>query len=172
MREHDPYILAISGVKNSGKTTLITKLIAELKKRDLQTAVIKHDGHDFEPDVPNTDSWKYAKAGACGTCVFSGQKHMIIHYMPAPSVEELIQAFPEADVVLLEGFKYSGYPKIEIVRKGNSGESVCGPAYLWGMVSDYTREELKIGAELPFFGLEDTRELADFIIEKWSSKEQ
>ena len=52
------FILAVSGVKNSGKTTLITKLLPGLKKRGLQVAVIKHDGHDFEADVPGTDSWK------------------------------------------------------------------------------------------------------------------
>ena len=67
------FILAVSGVKNSGKTTLITKLLPELKKRGLQVAVIKHDGHDFEADVPGTDSWKYAQAGADGTCVFSAK---------------------------------------------------------------------------------------------------
>ena len=70
------FILAVSGVKNSGKTTLITKLLPELKKRGLRVAVIKHDGHDFEADVPGTDSWKYAQAGADGTCVFSSGKHM------------------------------------------------------------------------------------------------
>ena len=101
------YVLAISGVKNSGKTTLITKLLPELKKRGLQVAVIKHDGHDFEPDVPGTDSWKYAQAGADGTCVFSAGKYMVIKYAPAPSVEELIKTFPGAELILLEGFKYS-----------------------------------------------------------------
>ena len=90
------YVLAISGVKNSGKTTLITKLLPELKKRGLRVAVIKHDGHDFEPDVPGTDSWKYAQAGADGTCVFSAGKYMVIKYAPTPSVEELIKTFPEA----------------------------------------------------------------------------
>ena len=57
-------ILAVSGVKNSGKTTLITKILPFLKAKGLNVAVIKHDGHDFEADVPKTDSWKFAKAGA------------------------------------------------------------------------------------------------------------
>ena len=98
MRQKKQRILA---VKNFGKTTLITKLLTELKKRGLEVAVIKHDGHDFQADVPDTDSWKYAQAGACGTCVFSEQKHMVIKYMPALSTEKLIQTFPEADVILL-----------------------------------------------------------------------
>lgn len=166
------HILAISGVKNSGKTTLITKLLPELKKRGLKVAVIKHDGHDFQPDVPDTDSWKYAAAGACGTCVFSDQKHMLIKYMPAPSTDELIRAFPEADVVLLEGFKYSDFPKVEVIRKDNSFGSVCDPANLWGIVSDYTLEELEPNlSQIPFFGLEEITRLADYMTEKWSDKE-
>ena len=74
------FILAVSGVKNSGKTTLITKILPLLKAKGLNVAVIKHDGHDFEADVPETDSWNFAKAGADGTLVFSKTKYMMIHY--------------------------------------------------------------------------------------------
>ena len=163
------YVFAISGVKNSGKTTLITKLLPELKKRGFRVAVIKHDGHDFEPDVPGTDSWKYAQAGADGTCVFSSGKYMVIKYVPSPSVEELIAAFPEADLILLEGFKYSKYPKIEIIRKGNSSESVCDPRYLLGVVTDLPQEEWKDNRrmpDLPVFGFEETVRLADYLLRK------
>ena len=163
------FILAVSGVKNSGKTTLITKLLPELKKRGLQVAVIKHDGHDFEADVPGTDSWKYAQAGADGTCVFSAKKYMVVKYAPAPSVEELVGVFPEADVILLEGFKYSEYPKIEVIRKGNSSESVCDPKYLLGIVTDLTKEELDVNGEtldIPLFGSEETERLTDYFLSK------
>ena len=167
-------ILAVSGVKNSGKTTLITKLLPELKKRGLHVAVIKHDGHDFEPDIPGTDSWKYAQAGADGTCVFSAGKYMVIQYAPAPSVEELIEVFPEADLILLEGFKYSKYPKIEVIRKGNSEESVCDPKYLLGIVTDLSLKELMAGKDrttdvkIPVFGLEETKRLSDYIVSQYT----
>lgn len=163
------FILAVSGVKNSGKTTLITKLLPELKKRGLQVAVIKHDGHDFEADVPGTDSWKYAQAGADGTCVFSAKKYMVVKYAPEPSVEELVGAFPEADVILLEGFKYSEYPKIEVIRKGNSSESVCDPKNLLGIVTDLTKAELDVNGEMldiPLLGLEETERLVDYLLSK------
>lgn len=161
------FILAVSGVKNSGKTTLITKLLPGLKKRGLQVAVIKHDGHDFEADVPGTDSWKYAQAGADGTCVFSAKKYMVVKYAPAPSVEELVGAFPEVDVILLEGFKYSEYPKIEVIRKGNSSESVCDPKNLLGIVTDLTKAELDVNGEMldiPLLGLEETERLVDYLL--------
>lgn len=56
----------------------------------------------------------------------------MIKYMSALSTEKLIQTFPEADVILLEGVKYSEYPKIEVIRRRNSSKSVCDPSYLWG----------------------------------------
>lgn len=170
MRQKKQRILAVSGVKNFGKTTLITKLLTELKKRGLEVAVIKHDGHDLQADVPDTDSWKYAQAGACGTCVFSEQKHMVIKYMSALSTEKLIQTFPEADVILLEGVKYSEYPKIEVIRRRNSSKSVCDPSYLWGgVMTDYRPEELgEMLSGIPFLGLEETGRLTDYIMEKWS----
>ena len=87
-------ILAISGVKNSGKTTLITRILPELKRLGLNVAVIKHDGHDFQADIPGTDTWKMAEAGACGTLVFSEKKYMMVKYAPSPSIKELIREFP------------------------------------------------------------------------------
>ena len=172
-------ILAVSGIKNSGKTTLITSLLPELGKRGLKAAVIKHDGHEFEADIPGTDTWKFGEAGACGTIVFSGTKYMMVKYQPAPDVDELIRSFPEADVVLLEGFKYSEYPKLEIVRRGNSSKPVCDPEFLRGIVTDFSREELEAENDgqltgkftgIPFFDLNETESLAEWICQLWKKQ--
>lgn len=72
-----PLILAVCGVKNSGKTILIQKLIPLLQNQGLKVAAVKHDGHDFEPDVPGTDSHSFWKAGAVGTAIFSDSKYMV-----------------------------------------------------------------------------------------------
>lgn len=106
-----PVIYAISGYKNSGKTTLMTRLIRELTARGYRVATIKHDGHDFTPDVPETDSYRHAEAGAYGTAVFSGNRFMITKETKGITERELMQAFPEADVILIEGLKHSSYPK-------------------------------------------------------------
>jgi molybdopterin-guanine dinucleotide biosynthesis protein B len=106
-----PVIYAISGYKNSGKTTLMTALIAELTRRGYRVASIKHDGHDFDPDVPGTDSYRHRRAGAYGTAVFSQKRFMVTKTWEKPDMNALISAFPEADVLLLEGFKDSSYPK-------------------------------------------------------------
>ena len=130
----EPVVVAVSGVKNSGKTTLIEGLIPLLCARGLKVAVIKHDGHDFSPDVPGTDTCRHLNAGACGTAVFSAHKWMACK-QGAVDETALMALFPDADLILLEGFKHSAWPKLELVREGNSAESVCEPTTLLAMVS-------------------------------------
>lgn len=110
-----PYIFAISGYKKTGKTTLIEALIGKLTMLDYKVATVKHDGHDFEPDVPETDSYKHRKAGAFGTAVISGSRFMVTKEY-AEKEDEILEkmledAFPEANVILLEGYKNKNYPK-------------------------------------------------------------
>lgn len=88
-----PVLIAVSGVKNSGKTTLIQKIIPKLKENGLKVATIKHDGHDFEADVEGTDTYKHKKAGAYGTAIFSKNKFMIIKEQKDTCEEELISYF-------------------------------------------------------------------------------
>jgi molybdopterin-guanine dinucleotide biosynthesis protein MobB len=111
MLTRKPFFFAISGYKHTGKTTMITRLIPELTRMGLKVAVIKHDGHDFESDVPGTDSWKHQKAGAYGTAVFSKNRVMITKECEGLDEVQIAQAFPEADVILIEGLKNSDYPK-------------------------------------------------------------
>ena len=111
-----PVIFAVSGYKNSGKTTLTVKLVEALSKMGYRVGTIKHDGHDFEPDVPGTDSYRHRQAGAVATAVFSDHKWMLVQKQPDEAdkkirEQDLIDLFPEVDIILLEGFKHSDYPK-------------------------------------------------------------
>lgn len=109
-----PVVFAISGYKNSGKTTLTVKLVKRLSEQGYRVATIKHDGHDFEPDVPGTDSYRHRHAGACGCGIFSSNRWMVIREQPEEDkIDEhtLIDMFPDVDVILLEGFKNSSWPK-------------------------------------------------------------
>ena len=160
-------IVAISGIKNSGKTTLICRLLEIFKEKGLRVAVLKHDGHDFEPDVPGTDTYRQLQAGAYGTVVFSKGKYMLVKQQPQITEKELLEFFPEADLILLEGFKYSNYPKIEIVRKGNSAESVCNPKRLMAIATNLDAEEreaLSIPEDVPLFELDNAKSIAEFIL--------
>ena len=164
--EEGEYV-AIMGPSGSGKTTLICKLLEIFKEKGLKVAVLKHDGHDFEPDVPGTDTYRQLQAGAYGTAVFSAGKYMLVKQQPQISESELVEFFPEADLILLEGFKYSDYPKIEIIRKGNSMMSVCNPERLMAIATNLDAEErdtLPILEKIPFFELDNAKSIAEFIL--------
>lgn len=150
-RRKTPCVIAVSGVKNSGKTTFLEKVVADLTKKGYKVAVIKHDGHDFVPDVEGTDTDRLRKAGACGCGIFSDKKWMVVKEEPKISEKKLIHFFPDADVILLEGFKNSDYPKIEIVRKDISSNSVCRADTLLALVTD---TEIRIPG-VPVLDLDD-----------------
>lgn len=163
---HQPKLLAISGVKNSGKTTLITQLIPKLGEKELKIATIKHDGHGFVADIEDSDSYRHKAAGAYATAVFSDDKYMVVKDVLGCDEAMIIQFFPEADLILLEGFKNSNYPKIEIVRSDNSRVSVCDPKTLVALVSDlaFTIENV------PVFALNEIDEIAELVYE-WMGQE-
>lgn len=162
-----PKLLAISGVKNSGKTTLITRLIPKLTEYGMKIATIKHDGHGFTADIEDTDTFRHKMAGAYGTAVFSDQKYMLVKDVSDCSERDIMDFFSEADLIFLEGFKNSEYPKIEIVRSGNSLNSVCDPGTLVALVSDLPLEIMGV----PVFGLNEIDEMAKFIYE-WTVGKQ
>jgi molybdopterin-guanine dinucleotide biosynthesis protein B len=122
-----PPVLAVCGLKNAGKTTLIEGVLPLLAERGLKVAVIKRDGHRFEADVRDTDTRRFLEAGARGTAVFDGEKYMLVK-REAVSADRLLAVFSDADLILLEGFKASSLPKIEVLR-GDAG-SVCNQTNL------------------------------------------
>ena len=157
--DNKPCVVAVSGVKNSGKTSLIVRLLPELIRRGLRVATVKHDGHRFEADRPDTDSFRHFEAGALGTAVFDGEKYQLVR---RAAVDEhfLIKQFPEADLILLEGFKNAAWPKIEIVRAAVSEQPVCHPSARLALVTDCSLET----PGCPVFALDDVAGLADFLL--------
>lgn len=162
-------VCAVCGVKNSGKTTLIEKLIREYAARGVRTAVIKHDGHDFTCDVPGTDSSRFYEAGAYGTAVFSDNRIFVhrleINRQPdsekweKEKITEFVSLFPDAEVILIEGLKNSSLPKIEIVRKGISDVPVSNPEGRFLIVTDFEPDHF--GEKV--IGLEQISEIAELI---------
>jgi molybdopterin molybdotransferase len=136
-----PAVLAVCGIKNSGKTTFLAAVIPLLREKGLRIAVIKHDAHDFSPDVPGTDSHRLAAAGASAVAVYSPRRYMATEERPL-SLNELLGRFAAYDLVLIEGAKNSGYPKIEILRKALSAGPVCDTESLLALCTD-------TGLELP-----------------------
>ena len=137
-----PAVLAVSGLHNSGKTTLLEKLLPALRSRGLKVGIIKHDGH------------RLREAGAEGVAVYSGQRYLLTE-MFRLTEQDLLALFERHgyDLVLLEGFKDSGWPKIEVVRKEISDTPV-------------SFQPLAVVGDIPGadFGLEDAQALADWLV--------
>ena len=151
-------VIAVSGVKNSGKTTLIEKLIPALNARGVKTAVLKHDGHSFAADREGTDTCRFLAAGALGAAIFDGEKFQAVKFASVTE-RDLIALYPEADLILLEGFKWTAYPKIEIVRRGVSASSVCDPNTLLALITD-TDARLP---GVPVFAPDEIEPIADLL---------
>lgn len=130
-----PPVLAVSGVKNSGKTTFLCGVLPLLIEKGLKVAVIKHDGHTFRPDVEGTDSWRLRMAGAERVAVYCETYSMIVE-KGAVTLSSLEERFSGVDLILLEGLKNSEYPKVEIVRKACSGDCVCDLDTVIAVITD------------------------------------
>jgi molybdopterin-guanine dinucleotide biosynthesis protein MobB len=120
-------IVSIVGRSNTGKTTLVEKMIPELKRRGYVVATIKHNIHGFDIDHEGKDSWRHKKAGAKMTVVASPHQVAVIEdsdgdYELAELRDQYIR---NVDIILSEGFKVNPHPKIEVVRSSLNHEPLC-----------------------------------------------
>jgi len=154
-------IISIVGKSDSGKTTLIEKLLPELVRRGYRVATVKHDVHGFEVDREGKDSWRHKKAGAHTVIISSPQKVALIRDVEKDfTLEELRTKFvQDVDLILSEGYKKDIQAKIEVFRQEKHKELLCTKEdNLVAIVSDKT---FQVG--VPCFGLEDMKGLSDFI---------
>ena len=154
-------IISIVGKSDSGKTTLIEKLVPELTRRGYRIATVKHDVHGFEVDREGKDSWRHKKAGAHTVVISSPKKVALIRDVETDlSLMEIRdKLIRDVDLVISEGYKRDVQPKIEIFRKERHQELLCAKEdNLIAIVSDQT---FNVG--IPCFDLEDMKGLSNFI---------
>lgn len=135
-----PVIFCVSGIKDSGKTGLIVKLINEFIRENYSVAVIKHDGHEYQMDHKGTDSYRFREAGAVISTIFSDTQYSV-NCSRKESVEKMIALCEDVDVIILEGMKNSSYPKVEVVRRARSEAYVCDPDTLICIATDVISPE-------------------------------
>jgi molybdopterin-guanine dinucleotide biosynthesis protein MobB len=159
-----PYAIAIVGNSGAGKTTLLERLIPALKRRGLRVGGIKHDAHRFDIDHPGKDSHRLTAAGADTMMITSASMlAMVKRHAGSPPSEELIERyFSDMDLVLVEGFRGSSLPKIEVHRKAFRSTLICrgernDPA-LAAVASD---EPLDL--DVPVLDVNDPEAIAKFI---------
>src|SRR3990172_6372489 len=146
-------IISIVGKSDSGKTTLIEKLLPELVRRGYGIATVKHDVHGFEVDREGKDSWRHKKAGAHTVIISSPQKVALIRDVEKDlSLDELREKLvQDVDLILSEGYKKDIQPKIEIFRKEKHQELLCTPQD--NLVAIVSNQSFDIG--VPCYGLDD-----------------
>ena len=149
---------------NTGKTTLLEKVIAELKRRGYRIGVIKHDAHQFEIDHPGKDSHRLTAAGADTMLISSPEKLAIVkQHAESPPIEVLIATyFGDVDLILTEGFKKSGLPKIEVHRAERSPTLICrGEQYDPSLIAVASDEPLEL--DVPLLDINNPSQVADFV---------
>lgn len=123
-----PRVFCVCGLKHSGKTTLVCRLIEAFRADGYMVATIKHDGHDCFADMPGTDTARCAAAGAACAAVYSDTRfalHVGVKSEPEALIETVCRLTGTPDVLIVEGMKASRYPKLEVMRGDGSAKSVC-----------------------------------------------
>ena len=152
-------ILCIAGRSQTGKTTLIEKLIPVLKNRGYRIGTIKHSHHIFEMDKTGKDSWRHKDAGAETVIIASPGKIAMVKSDHEGTLDSLVNYFSDMDLVITEGYKGEVKPKIEVVRSARHQQALLADdANLIAIVTD-----VDMSAEVPVFGMEDIDQLSDFI---------
>jgi molybdopterin-guanine dinucleotide biosynthesis protein B len=157
-------VFGIVGWKNSGKTTLMEKLIAEFSTRGLRVAAVKHAHHSFDLDYEGRDTYRFRQAGASQIAVSSPVRFAVMTELnggPEPSLDTLLARLSAADIILVEGFKASRHPKLEVRRKESIRDTPLAE-YDDGIKA--IAADFEIDSQgLPLFRLDDTQTIADFI---------
>lgn len=157
-------VFGITGWKNSGKTTLTERLVTELTGRGWKVSTIKHAHHDFDIDKPGTDSFRHRQAGASEVAIVSGRRWALMHELRGedePTLDEVLGRIAPCDMVLVEGYKREGHLKIEARRIEAKDRSPLAPndPSIVAVAADHQVE----GENIPVFGIDDIRAIADFI---------
>ena len=154
-------VICVVGASNSGKTTLLEKLIPEFKRRGYRIGTIKHDIHTFEMDHEGKDTWRHKQAGASTVTIVSPiQVATIKDTSDEMPLEEVINRYLwQEDLILVEGYKRSSYPKIEVYRSDVETKPIC--TLKDNLIALVTDEEVEL--EVPRFGFDETKQLADFL---------
>lgn len=165
-----PPVVSIVAKSGTGKTTLLEKLIAELKRRGYKIGAIKHDAHRFDIDYEGKDSWRLTRAGADTMLITSPEKlAMVKQYteQEEPSLTESIATYcQDVDIVLTEGFKKSTMPKIEVHRAERSEKLLCrDEEHDPSLIAVASDSPLEI--DVPLFDINDAHGICNMIEEKF-----
>lgn len=157
-------VIGVAGFKDSGKTTLVERLVRELTARDYRISTVKHAHHSFDIDHEGRDSFRHRQAGATEVAVISRSRWAIIHELRGeeePGLDAMLAKLAPCDLVIVEGYKRDTHDKIELrdVRLGHPKLAGGDPSIV-AIAANGPVE----GERVPVFSRDDVRGIADFIV--------
>lgn len=156
-------VIGFAGWSCSGKTTLVEQVIKLLKAHGLVVSLIKHAHHEFETDYPGKDSYRHRHAGCQEVLISSANRWALMHELRGQAeleLDELLAHLSPCDLVLVEGYKMSPMPKIEIYRAEiNKPQLFPGDPHIIAVASN-----APVATNLPQLNLDDPAAVAAFII--------
>jgi molybdopterin-guanine dinucleotide biosynthesis protein B len=157
------------GKSGVGKTTVLERVIREIKMRGYKLGTVKHDTHGFQVDRPGKDSWRHAQAGSDAVVISGPQKIALIRQVEEEiPLDEIVGLMGEVDLVITEGYKRGDKPKIEVTRRERGMELLCQPEELIAIMTDYP-----VDMEIPQYPLDDAAGVVDLLEElylKWKGE--
>lgn len=160
-------LIGFVSFSGTGKTTLLEQLIPLLRERGIRIALLKHAHHEFDIDTPGKDSYRLRKAGASQTMIASAKRWALITENQTeqndPQLEELLKQLDpqQFDLLLVEGFKYEPYPKIELHREA-LGKPLLYPddPHIIAIACDTLQPQ----ADIPVLNINQPEAIRDYII--------
>jgi molybdopterin-guanine dinucleotide biosynthesis protein B len=158
-----PAVVSIVSKKDSGKTTLLEKLIPILKRRGYRVGTVKHDTHGFDIDREGKDSWRHKQAGAATVVISCPWKLSLIQDVEREvGLDEIVaRHFGDMDLVLTEGYKHAGKPQIEVFRSTAHSAPIHAQGATGTLVALVSDVPCDLG--VPRLQIDDAAGLADFI---------
>lgn len=156
-------VFGVVGWKNTGKTGLVERLVAEISGRGFKVSTIKHAHHVFDVDQPGRDSYRHREAGAVEVMLASRKRWALMHELRDEAeweLDDLLTKMSDVDLVIVEGFKLARHDKLEAYRGevnkaliSESDESVLAVA-----------SDCALDTKLPVLDLDDTSGIAEFVL--------
>ena len=157
-------VFGIAGHSGMGKSTLLERLVPKLTTRGLVVSLIKHSHKAIEIDRPGKDSYRLREAGCSEVLLLGNDRWALMHALRGaeePQLDYRLSRLQHCDLVLIEGFKNGGFPKLEVWR------SEVGKPTLWpdwpGILAIASDGPLPVPATKPL-DLADTAAIAEFVL--------
>ena len=162
-------VVGFAGFSGSGKTTLVEQLIPALKLRGQRVSVVKHAHHSFDIDHPGKDTWRHREAGAFEVLAASPKRLVLMRELEARvehSVHDLLaQLRADVDWVLVEGFKQSDLPKVEVWRQSHGKPlRFLEDPHIVAIATDDT-QALPVSATCPVLDLNVADDVAAWLVD-------